>query len=103
MWRNARTTLSLCAVVALAAGCSAGHSPAAFPHGAGLSAHRKALTLPKYVIVMVQENRTVDNLFQTQPGVDTQNFGFDSHNNRVPLKAVGLGAPYSCSHSHATL
>jgi hypothetical protein len=56
----------------LAAGCGAGHSPAAIPHGAGLSAHRKELTLPKYVIVMVLENRTVDNLFQTQPGVETR-------------------------------
>ena len=100
MWRNARTTLSLCAVVALAAGCSAGHSPAAFPHGAGLSAHRKALTLPKYVIVMVQENRTVDNLFQTQPGVDTQSFGFDSHNKRIPLTKIPLQTVIDCDHSH---
>jgi phospholipase C len=65
-----------------------------------LQAHRNAITLPKYVIVMVQENRSVDNLFQTQPGVDTQKFGLDSRNRHVKLKQVDLGASFSCSHTH---
>ncbi|HEY7981122.1 MAG TPA: alkaline phosphatase family protein [Candidatus Eremiobacteraceae bacterium] len=101
MWNNSRFILSLCAVVALAAGCGGSHSVAALPGGAGLQTHRKAITLPKYVIIMVQENRTIDNLFQKQPGVDTQNYGMDSHGNRIALKKVDLGGHYSCSHSHA--
>jgi phospholipase C len=92
--------LSSCAVIALASGCGAGHTPAAVPNGASLQAHRKTVTLPKYVLVLVQENRTVDNLFQTQPGVDTQNYGYDSHNNRIALVKTDLGGKYSCSHSH---
>jgi phospholipase C len=92
----------LCAVVALAAGCGGGNSPAAIPKGAGLSAHRNAITLPKYVIVMVQENRTIDNLFQTQPGVDTQSFGFDSHGKRIPLKRIHLASKIDCDHSHVS-
>ncbi|HEY7982288.1 MAG TPA: alkaline phosphatase family protein [Candidatus Eremiobacteraceae bacterium] len=102
MRRKFRSTLTLCAVIAIAMGCGAEHTPAAMPNGASLQAHRKTVSFPKYVIVMVQENRTVDNLFQTQPGVDTQNFGFDSHNNRVPLKKQDLGGRYSCSHSYAS-
>ena len=92
--------LTLGSLIMLASGCRGGHSSAVVPHGVGLQAHRRAVTLPKYVIVMIQENRTVDNLFQTQPGVDTQNYGIDSHGNQVPLKKVNLGGRYSCSHSH---
>jgi phospholipase C len=101
MWREAKFAVSLCAGVLLATGCGAGHTPAAVPNGAGLQAHHRAVTLPQYVIVMVQENRTIDNLFQTQAGVDTQNFGIDSHHHRVPLMQVELGAPFDCNHSHS--
>jgi phospholipase C len=87
------------AVVMAAAGCGA-HAPAVMPSGAGLLAHRHAVTLPKYVIVIVQENRSVDNLFQTQPGVDTQNYGIDSHGRRVPLVKRHLGSSIDCDHSH---
>src|SRR5471032_281990 len=38
--------------------------------------------------------------FQTQPGVDTQNYGYDSHHKRVMLAETDLGGRYSCSHSH---
>src|SRR6202043_1752606 len=70
------------------------------PPGPDLRSHRKPLTLPKYVIIMVQENRTVDNLFQTQPGVDTQNFGIDSHGKRIPLKKIPLASAIDCDHSY---
>jgi len=102
MRKSGRFAMSLCAFVALATGCGGSQTPGAFPHGAGPVVHRMArITLPTYVIVMVQENRSVDNLFQKQPGVDTQNFGIDSHNNRVPLTKIDLGATYDCDHSHS--
>jgi phospholipase C len=99
MWRRAQFALALGATVAIATGCG-GHSPVALPNGAALQAHRKVLQLPKYVIVVIQENRTVDNLFQMQPGVDTQKYGIDSHHHRVPLMELDLGAPFDCDHSH---
>jgi phospholipase C len=99
MLRNIQLALALCAFSALVQGCSAAHTAGAVPNGSVSQAHR-ALTLPKYVIVMVQENRTIDNLFQTQPGVDTQNYGYDSHHNRIPLTQLDLGAPFDCNHSH---
>jgi phospholipase C len=60
-----------------------------------------ATGLPKYVIVMVQENRSVDNLFQTQPGVDTQSYGPGPGGTPIKLVERPLGAPYDCDHSHA--
>src|ERR1700681_215055 len=98
--KRLQSILSLCAVVALFAGCGAGHAPAAIPTGESLQFRHKTVTLPKYVIVMVQENRTIDNLFQTQPGVDTQSYGYDSHDKRIPLKRIHLASKIDCDHSH---
>jgi phospholipase C len=101
MWSKARIIIPFVTVVTFATGCGGVHAPSAFPSGAGMQGgHRNTLTLPKYVIVMVQENRTVDNLFQTQPGVDTQRFGTDSRKHHIELKQVDLGASFSCSHTH---
>jgi phospholipase C len=100
MWKMIWAASSLCAIAALATGCGGGQGTATVPGGVGLQGHHR-LTLPKYVIVMVQENRTIDNLFQTQPGVDTQNFGYDSHHHRIPLVQEELGTVYDCGHSHA--
>jgi phospholipase C len=99
--------------LALAAGCGGGSGArttplvAAQPQGATVqqAAVRPgpfaASTLPKYVVVMIQENRTVDNLFQTQPGVNTQSFGYDSHGNKIDLVKTPLGVTFDCSHAHA--
>jgi phospholipase C len=103
MCNKHQLVLSICASVILATGCSGAQTPAALPAGAGpQGAHRDARTLPKYVVVLVQENRTVDNLFQTQPGVNTRSFGFDSKHHRVALTPESLGAPWDCNHSHGS-
>lgn len=101
MPKHIRFAVFASAIVALAAGCGSNHAAPGIPTKAASQVHRDDFNLPRYVIVMVQENRSVDNLFQTQPGVDTQNFGFDSHNNQIPLKEIKLGAAFSCAHTHA--
>ena len=102
MSRSVKFALFALATIALA-GCSGGHATPGLPAVPASQVRRDDKSqMPRYVIVMVQENRTVDNLFQTQPGVDTQSFGFDSHNNRIPLTQINLGAPFSCQHTHAS-
>jgi phospholipase C len=101
MWKEIRIIVSACAIAVLGTGCGGSHGPAAMPGGTNLQVHHRLLTLPKYVIVMIQENRTVDDLFQTQPGVDTQNFGYDSHHHRVPLVEQPLGTSWDCNHAHS--
>ncbi len=54
----------------------------------------------KYVIVIIQENRTVDNLFQGQPGVETQSWGYDHLGNTVQLSQQSLATPGELSHRH---
>ena len=56
--------------------------------------------LPSHVIVLIQENRSVDNLFHVLPGVDTVNYGLNSHNQQVPLTPTSLASSYDPHHTH---
>jgi phospholipase C len=52
-----------------------------------------------HVVIIVQENRTVDNLFQGYPGANTQSYGYESKGKRVTLRPVPLEAPWDIQHS----
>jgi phospholipase C len=53
----------------------------------------------QHVVIIVQENRSVDNLFQGYPGADTQPYGYSSTGQKVTLQPVGLEAPWDIDHS----
>ena len=52
------------------------------------------------MIVIVQENRSVDNLFQFLPGARTQSWGYNSQHQEVTLQPEALDAPYDMRHNH---
>src|SRR5579862_1010384 len=56
----------------------------------------------QHVIIVVQENRTFDNLFNGYPGADTQSWGLDHNGKRITLFNVSETAPYSVVHDHAS-
>ncbi len=71
----------------------------------------------RHIVVMVQENRTPDNLFQGlclppygTPSAcgtganqfDIQSYGFDANGMQIPLSPVPLGNPHDPGHSHAS-
>jgi phospholipase C len=60
----------------------------------------------KHVVIVIQENRTPDNLFgsnsQFEPGVDIATSGLNSSNQVVPLTAVDLAGCYDIGHGHVT-
>lgn len=91
------------AVAAQLSACSVGSPvPAAFgsadtAHGGlGLSSSKI-----KHVIVLIQENRTFDNLFHGYPGADYATSGLTHDGKVVRLKPGGLVEPYDLGHSHA--
>ncbi len=45
-------------------------------------------TYIKHVVLIIQENRTFNNLFEGYPGADTAKFGYNSHAQKVVLKAI---------------
>jgi len=56
----------------------------------------------RHIIIIVQENRTPDNLFQGLPGADIASSGKNKQGQIVPLHAVPLEAPYDIGHSHVS-
>ena len=55
----------------------------------------------QYIIVIVQENRTPDNLFQGLPGADIASSGTNSMGKTVTLVPRKLATAYDLDHSHA--
>ncbi len=54
----------------------------------------------KHVVIIFQENRSVDNLFKGLHGADTVRSGKNSHGQVVKLQPTPLTAPYDTSHKH---
>jgi phospholipase C len=52
----------------------------------------------KHVVIIMQENRSFDNLFQGYSGADTQSYGYDSSGNKITLKPVPFEASYDINH-----
>jgi phospholipase C len=53
-----------------------------------------------HVVIIVQENRTVDNLFNGFPGADTSQTGKTHEGRIVRLKPISLKNHYDICHSH---
>ncbi|MBV9233944.1 MAG: hypothetical protein JO030_07875 [Candidatus Eremiobacteraeota bacterium] len=54
-----------------------------------------------HVVIVVQENRTTDNLFNGLRGARTVASGLDSTNDTVKLEPESLTAPFDIDHEHA--
>jgi phospholipase C len=55
----------------------------------------------QHVVIVVQENRSFDNLFAGYPGADTQSYGYDIHNHKIVLAPIPLEEPWDIQHSSA--
>jgi phospholipase C len=62
------------------------------------SAHRAATSPIQHIVVIIQENRTFDNLFMNYPGADTQRFGFTHKDKQVTLVPVPLYQQHDIAH-----
>jgi phospholipase C len=60
----------------------------------------QASTKIRHVVIIFQENRTVDNLFNGLPGADTVRFGENSQGKRVKLQPISITALYDMGHDH---
>lgn len=88
-----------------------GSYPITVAGSAGSTQHSVPLTLVvvqsqiQHVVVIFQENRTPDNLFQdpvlVSHGADIQSYGIDSNGNKVPLTPASLVNNYDLSHAHS--
>lgn len=106
--RTSFHALAVTAVVALAA-CHGGAAPNVVPPGAGAgfdSAQMPAaLGGPassgkiQHVIIIVQENRSFNNLFYGYPGASTAGSGYISTGQKIALQPVNLGTKWDLEHA----
>ncbi|MBV8066493.1 MAG: hypothetical protein JO113_00845, partial [Candidatus Eremiobacteraeota bacterium] len=53
----------------------------------------------KHVVVIIQENRSFNNLFYGYPGAKTRRYGYDSSGQRIRLEPIGLETTWDVEHS----
>ena len=54
----------------------------------------------QHIVIVVQENRTPDNLFHGLPGADIANTGINSKGDVITLQPIALASPYGLGHGH---
>jgi phospholipase C len=57
-----------------------------------------AITPIQHVVIIVQENRSVPNLFSGYPGADAPTYGYTHTGTQVPLKEIGFWPPANLDH-----
>lgn len=89
------------AAVALLLVCcnSAAYSSLPAPGSSSGSHHGAASGKIKHVVIIVQENRSFNNLFYGFPGATTATYGYDSAGKKIVLQPVGLETGWDVDHS----
>ncbi|MGA9017720.1 MAG: alkaline phosphatase family protein [Candidatus Cybelea sp.] len=98
--------LALAAMALLLCACKGGISSSPGVPAVDRQPHRAAIQplSPKkiqHVIIIVQENRSFNNLFYGYPGAKTVTYGYDSKGQKITLKPIGLATTWDVSHSYA--
>ena len=52
----------------------------------------------QHVVIIVQENRSFNNLLYKFPGATTQSYGLNTSNQKIPLKPIGLQTTWDLEH-----
>jgi phospholipase C len=83
------------------AGCAAVPNSSA-PLPVPVAGHSdRAASKIHHVVIIFQENRTPDDLFNGLPGADTVRSGLNSQGKKVQLQPIPLTAPYDLGHTHS--
>lgn len=53
----------------------------------------------QHIVIIVQENRSLDNLFEGFPGARTRDYGFDSSGEKIKLEPIPLEIRWDVDHS----
>jgi phospholipase C len=84
------------------AGCGGGQSGSSIPGSGDPGSPPPRTSAISHVVIIVQENRTFDDLFKGYPGADSAKSGMNSKGESVPLIPEPLTADYDISHSHTS-
>jgi phospholipase C len=93
-----RHAAALCAPVLLLAACNGGGT-SALPAPLAPTVTRLASAKIQHVVIIVQENRSFNNLFYHFPGARTVGYGYNTSNQKIVLKPVGLSTNWDLAHN----
>ena len=79
--------------------CNGGSAPQVLPANWQSADRHASRGKIKHVVIIVQENRSFNNLFFGFPHAKTVKYGVDSKNHRVELVSVPLEALWDLDHS----
>src|ERR1700722_17181581 len=107
-----RTAYAALAVAAFLAGCGpagitlrpasiGAELPGGSFEGGGTAASPQSGKI-QHVVIIMQENRSFDNLFQGYPGANTVSSGKNSKGQTIALQPVSLASEYGIDHNFAT-
>ncbi|MGA8533993.1 MAG: alkaline phosphatase family protein [Candidatus Tumulicola sp.] len=97
--RALAASLATIALTACSFGARSPSADAALPLVAGAGGASAAAGKIQHVIIVVQENRSLDNLFQGYPGADTVSIGKMKSGKTIALKPISLATKYDIDHS----
>ena len=86
------------AVPLVLAACHGGGGGPVLPQEQASTLVRTAGGKIQHVVIIVQENRSLNNLFYGFPGADTVSFGYDSKNQKIALRPIGLATRWDLAH-----
>jgi phospholipase C len=88
------------AAAALLAGCNGAGTPIVPTHAVPAAWLRPQSSSGKikHVVIIVQENRSFNNLFYGYPGAKTAKYGEDSYGDRIKLQPIGLDTTWDLEH-----
>ena len=94
----------LAGLASFATSCGTGGSPTQGPPTPSTAAPpptgSPASSSTQHVVILFQENRTPDNLFQGLPGADIASSGLNSSGQTIALQPIPLANTYDIDHSH---
>lgn len=90
--------LAIAAAALLLAACGGRAGLAPMP-GVAISPAAAKSGKIQHVVIIVQENRSFNNLFYDYPGAKTVSYGYDSNNEKIALKPLTLATSWDLQHN----
>jgi phospholipase C len=72
---------------------------AAYQGGSAIRELGHAKSKIQHVVIIIQENRSFNNLFYGYPGARTAKYGHDSKGRKIELKPIGLATSWDLEHN----
>jgi phospholipase C len=91
--------LSVAAAAILPAGCGGASSSSSLP---GTQGGPPPANKIRHIVIIVQENRSFNDLFYDFPGAHTVGYGYDSGGRKIGLQPIGLQTTWDLDHSSSS-